>query len=179
MEISTIPPISRSRSAPLTVRSSPAALIFAIQSRKSWLCKSPAFERHSSLLGGRAPQAAPSDRAEIGSLPAARSMPDSADDDLRIATDPKRANSQHRFARGDPEDDYEAAAVRLSRSEDSWPRPSACSARLDNAKLLAGGQSLMPMLNFRFVLPDHVIDLNRVDGLAYIRETADGSRSAR
>ena len=44
-------------------------------------------------------------------------------------------------------------------------------ATLDNAKLLAGGQSLMPMLNMRFVLPDHVIDLNRVDGLAYIKET--------
>ena len=36
--------------------------------------------------------------------------------------------------------------------------------------LLAGGQSLMPMLNMRYVLPDHVIDLNRVDGLSYIRE---------
>jgi len=43
--------------------------------------------------------------------------------------------------------------------------------RLENAKLLAGGQSLMPMLNMRYVLPDHVIDLNRVEGLAYIRET--------
>ncbi len=42
--------------------------------------------------------------------------------------------------------------------------------RLDNAKLLAGGQSLMPMLNMRYVLPDHVIDLNRVEGLSYIRE---------
>jgi carbon-monoxide dehydrogenase medium subunit len=42
--------------------------------------------------------------------------------------------------------------------------------RLENAKLLAGGQSLMPMLNFRFVLPDHIIDLNRVEGLSYIRE---------
>src|SRR5215472_14164399 len=42
--------------------------------------------------------------------------------------------------------------------------------RLDNAKLLASGQSLMPMLNMRFVLPDHVIDLNRIDGLAYIRD---------
>ncbi len=41
---------------------------------------------------------------------------------------------------------------------------------LDNAKLLAGGQSLMPMLNMRYVLPDHIIDLNRVDGLNYIRE---------
>jgi carbon-monoxide dehydrogenase medium subunit len=43
--------------------------------------------------------------------------------------------------------------------------------KLENAKLLAGGQSLMPMLNMRFVLPDHVIDLNRVDGLSYIKET--------
>jgi carbon-monoxide dehydrogenase medium subunit len=44
---------------------------------------------------------------------------------------------------------------------------------LENAKLLAGGQSLMPMLNMRFVLPDHVIDLNRVDGLSYIDERGD------
>jgi carbon-monoxide dehydrogenase medium subunit len=42
---------------------------------------------------------------------------------------------------------------------------------LENAKLLAGGQSLMPMLNMRFVLPDHVIDLNKVDELSYIRES--------
>ncbi len=45
-------------------------------------------------------------------------------------------------------------------------------ARHENAKLLAGGQSLMPMLNMRFVLPDHVIDLNRVDGLSHL--DADG-----
>jgi carbon-monoxide dehydrogenase medium subunit len=44
---------------------------------------------------------------------------------------------------------------------------------LENAKLLAGGQSLMPMLNMRFVLPDHVIDLNRVEGLSYINEKGD------
>jgi carbon-monoxide dehydrogenase medium subunit len=43
-------------------------------------------------------------------------------------------------------------------------------SRLENAKLLAGGQSLMPMLNFRFVQPDHIIDLNRVEGLSYLRE---------
>src|SRR5258705_8564242 len=43
-------------------------------------------------------------------------------------------------------------------------------SRLENAKLLAGGQSLMPMLNMRYVLPDHVIDLNRVEGLSYVRE---------
>jgi aerobic carbon-monoxide dehydrogenase medium subunit len=39
-------------------------------------------------------------------------------------------------------------------------------ARLENARLLAGGQSLMPMLNMRYVLPDHVVDLNRVAALA-------------
>ena len=40
--------------------------------------------------------------------------------------------------------------------------------RLDNAMPLAGGQSLMPMLNFRVVAPDHLIDLNRVAGLSSI-----------
>lgn len=44
----------------------------------------------------------------------------------------------------------------------------------ENAKLLAGGQSLMPMLNMRFVFPDDVIDLNRITELAFIRE--DGGR---
>jgi carbon-monoxide dehydrogenase medium subunit len=42
--------------------------------------------------------------------------------------------------------------------------------RLENAKLLAGGQSLMPMLNFRYVLPDHLIDLNKIEALSYLRE---------
>src|SRR5689334_5938895 len=41
---------------------------------------------------------------------------------------------------------------------------------LENVKLLAGGQSLMPMLNLRLVLPDQIIDLNRIDELAFIRE---------
>jgi carbon-monoxide dehydrogenase medium subunit len=50
----------------------------------------------------------------------------------------------------------------------------ALLGRLDNARLLAGGQSLMPMLNMRFVLPDHVIDLNRVADLDGVRETEDG-----
>ncbi len=47
---------------------------------------------------------------------------------------------------------------------------------LENAKLLAGGQSLMPMLNMRFVLPDHVVDLNRVAGLDFIRAESGGLR---
>lgn len=46
--------------------------------------------------------------------------------------------------------------------------------RLDNALPLAGGQSLMPMLNFRVVSPDHLIDLNRITGLSDII-IADGA----
>jgi len=49
----------------------------------------------------------------------------------------------------------------------------ALLGRLPNARVLAGGQSLMPMLAMRFVLPDHVIDLNRIDALAGIRRTGD------
>jgi CO/xanthine dehydrogenase FAD-binding subunit len=38
------------------------------------------------------------------------------------------------------------------------------------AKLLAGGQSLMPLLNFRLSRPAALVDLNRIASLAYIRE---------
>jgi carbon-monoxide dehydrogenase medium subunit len=41
-----------------------------------------------------------------------------------------------------------------------------------NCKLLAGGQSLMPMLNLRFLQPDAVIDLNRVAGLGDVQAGA-------
>ncbi len=38
------------------------------------------------------------------------------------------------------------------------------------AKILAGGQSLMPMLNFRLARPAALVDVNRIPALAYIRE---------
>jgi aerobic carbon-monoxide dehydrogenase medium subunit len=40
----------------------------------------------------------------------------------------------------------------------------------DAAKVLAGGQSLTPMMNFRLVTPSVLIDLNRIAELSYIRE---------
>jgi carbon-monoxide dehydrogenase medium subunit len=43
----------------------------------------------------------------------------------------------------------------------------------ENARVLAGGQSLMPMLNLRLAYPEHLIDLNGIEGLAYIREDRD------
>ena len=42
-------------------------------------------------------------------------------------------------------------------------------ASLEGARLLAGGQSLMPLLNFRLAAPDHLIDLNRIPELSGIR----------
>ena len=44
----------------------------------------------------------------------------------------------------------------------------------DAAKILAGGQSLMPMLNFRLVRPGHVIDINRLGDLATVVPGPDG-----
>ena len=40
---------------------------------------------------------------------------------------------------------------------------------LENARVLAGGQSLIPMMNFRVVSPDHVVDINRISALRHIR----------
>ncbi|MEO7157537.1 MAG: FAD binding domain-containing protein [Vicinamibacterales bacterium] len=42
----------------------------------------------------------------------------------------------------------------------------------ENARLLAGGQSLMPMLNMRLAMPEHLIDLAGVGDLAYILEAS-------
>jgi len=39
-----------------------------------------------------------------------------------------------------------------------------------DAKLLAGGHSLLPMMKLRFAQPEHLIDLNRIDSLRGIRE---------
>jgi len=42
-----------------------------------------------------------------------------------------------------------------------------------DAKLLAGGHSLLPMMKLRFAQPAHLIDLNRIDALRGIREAGD------
>jgi aerobic carbon-monoxide dehydrogenase medium subunit len=45
-----------------------------------------------------------------------------------------------------------------------------CLRTLDgDVKLLAGGQSLVPMLNFRLARPDHLVDLNDLTELDYVR----------
>jgi carbon-monoxide dehydrogenase medium subunit len=43
----------------------------------------------------------------------------------------------------------------------------------EDAKILSGGQSLIPLMKLRLASPPHVVDINGIPGLAYIRE-ADG-----
>ena len=59
--------------------------------------------------------------------------------------------------------------------------PESLEAALDlaaehgyDAKWLAGGQSLVPAMNFRLVQPSMLLDLNRLDDLDFVRETSDG-----
>jgi carbon-monoxide dehydrogenase medium subunit len=65
-----------------------------------------------------------------------------------------------------PDFDYEAPAT----LEEAL---ALLKARGDDAKVLAGGQSLMPMLNMRLARPALVVDINRLPGLDAIR-VADG-----
>lgn len=46
----------------------------------------------------------------------------------------------------------------------------------DNAKILAGGQSLMATLNMRLSAPDLLVDIGRIDGLAGIENVGDAIR---
>ena len=45
----------------------------------------------------------------------------------------------------------------------------------DDGKLLAGGQSLIPMMNFRLVQPLVLIDINRVEELNHLTDTEEGA----
>jgi carbon-monoxide dehydrogenase medium subunit len=45
----------------------------------------------------------------------------------------------------------------------------------DYAKVLAGGQSLVPMMKLRFASPEMIVDINNLPGLAYLRADPDGS----
>ncbi len=64
------------------------------------------------------------------------------------------------FAYDRPETEAEALALLSEHGAD--------------AKLLAGGQSLVPLLNFRLAFPDRLFDIYRIAELSYMREQ-DGS----
>jgi CO/xanthine dehydrogenase FAD-binding subunit len=58
----------------------------------------------------------------------------------------------------------------------SYSRPAdvdeACAllAADDGARLIAGGQSLVPMMAMRLARPTHLVDINRIASLSYVRE---------
>ncbi|XRQ02885.1 FAD binding domain-containing protein [Actinomadura welshii] len=49
-------------------------------------------------------------------------------------------------------------------------------AAAPSGKVLAGGQSLVPLLNMRLAAPSHLVDINRVAGLDTVRADAGGVR---
>jgi aerobic carbon-monoxide dehydrogenase medium subunit len=61
-----------------------------------------------------------------------------------------------------------------------YHRPETVGEALDvladvgpDGKVLAGGQSLVPMMNMRLAAPKHLIDINRLSELGYVRSTTD------
>ncbi|MDQ1615939.1 MAG: aerobic carbon-monoxide dehydrogenase medium subunit [Actinomycetota bacterium] len=65
----------------------------------------------------------------------------------------------------------------------AWTAPESLDEALavlsdvgEDGKVLAGGQSLIPLLNMRLASPEHLVDINRLGELAYVRATADGVR---
>src|SRR5712691_6042880 len=65
----------------------------------------------------------------------------------------------------------------------AYARPASVAEALallaehkDEARVLAGGQSLVPMLNFRVAAPKVLVDINRIAGLSGIKVTKDKIR---
>lgn len=50
------------------------------------------------------------------------------------------------------------------------PDAIAVLQKYGDAKILSGGQSLIPMMKLRFASPPLIVDINRIPGLDYIRE---------
>lgn len=62
----------------------------------------------------------------------------------------------------------------LARDINSAVRALASAS--GEAKLLAGGQSLVPMLNFRLLRPSLLIDINNIPDLSYVRDDGNNIR---
>ena len=56
-----------------------------------------------------------------------------------------------------------------SRPESVAQAIADLAAAGEDAKVLAGGQSLIPLLNMRLAAPSHLVDINKIGELAYVR----------
>ncbi|MCB5180978.1 FAD binding domain-containing protein, partial [Streptomyces antimicrobicus] len=66
--------------------------------------------------------------------------------------------------------------VRPATAEEAVAELAAAARAGREARVLAGGQSLIPLLNQRLVRPDLLVDLGRVPGLSGVRADASGVR---
>ena len=64
---------------------------------------------------------------------------------------------------------YETGAIQFIPAEQRRRSIGALQSHGDEAKVLAGGQSLVPLMNFRLAQPHHLIDLNGIEGLDQIK----------
>jgi aerobic carbon-monoxide dehydrogenase medium subunit len=62
---------------------------------------------------------------------------------------------------------------RVERIEDALERLAELG---EDAKVLAGGQSLVPMMNFRLVRPPALVDITRIPDLKYVMRDGDALR---
>src|SRR4051794_18146034 len=60
--------------------------------------------------------------------------------------------------------------VRAGSTEEAL---SALAEHGEEAKLLAGGQSLLPLMKLRLAVPAYVVDLTGVGDLSYVRDDGD------
>ena len=65
------------------------------------------------------------------------------------------------------------AAFDYQRADSKEQALSLLSEHGDEAKLLAGGHSLIPLMKYRLAAPGIVVDVGRIDELSYVREEGD------
>ncbi len=65
------------------------------------------------------------------------------------------------------------AAFDFVRADSADAALAALAEHGDEAKLMAGGHSLLPLMKFRLAAPAVVVDINRIDDLKYVRDGGD------
>ncbi len=65
------------------------------------------------------------------------------------------------------------AAFEYESARDLAHAVSLLASARGEAKVLAGGQSLIPLMKFRLAQPRVLVDINRIGGLAYVREDGE------
>ncbi len=67
------------------------------------------------------------------------------------------------------------AAFSYHRPESAEEAVAVLERLGDEGRILAGGQSLVPLMNFRLAQPEHVVDINRLGELDYVRADSDSA----